>query len=561
MAASIAGMAGDRTRAEVASDASVIGRSAKWPVRIWLAAIVIVGAVLRFVGITFGFPLRTHPDEWAIVDAAVELARRRSFEPTTFFRPDHLEIKLNLVVDSIFSQLRYGQPFEVAWEQHQLGFVLIGRIISALFGVGCVVLAFLIVRRVNVAAGLVAAGLVAVSVPQLVNAHYATPESPQAFFTLLLIWFSMRYLADHRLRWAVLAAASVGMAFTIKYPAIISSVMVAVVVTIVAVRQRSWRVFLGHGAASVGALIAGVYAVSPVLIIYPDKIISDIQEQNPAGHLGADGLSWSGNALFYVNDFLASGGVLLGVAAVGGALWALWRKPAATLPLWVGVIYWLGLSAVSLHWSRWGVPMYLSPLLFAAIGIQVFVSWMWRLRLGARRVWMFVARGVVVAAVGLFATSQIVSALAADAALVAKDTRVAGIAVGRELGAKPANTLAEGYTTIYPDAPKEVFGHFVIVDGKLRLVDPNPKIKYVIVSSGIKNRYLAEEKYSEQRRFYEALSAQAELVREITPAVTSTSKWEPWRIVYGVQAILAFAHGGLSGPALDYYDISSLPRG
>ena len=38
------------------------------------------------------------------------------------------------------------------------------------------------------------------------------------------------------------------------------------------------------------------------------------------------------------------------------------------VPLALGAFMWIVLSALPLHWERWGVPMYTSALLFAAIG-------------------------------------------------------------------------------------------------------------------------------------------------------------------------------------------------
>ncbi len=555
-------MVSDASGAVDAEDVPGNTRSTSLVVRISLAVILVVGAVLRFVGLSFGFPFRTHPDEWAIVDAAMEMAQRHSFEPATFYRPDHFEIKLNFLIDSLYSQVRYGLPLELAWDKHEMAFVLIGRGISAAFGVGCVLLAFLIVRRINPIAGLFAAGLVAVFTPLVMNAHYATPESPQVFFTLLTMYFCMLYLEKPRL-WPILAAAaSIGVAFSIKYPAIITAVVIAAAVSVVAWRQRSWRVFFGHGAASVGALIAGIFIISPVLVLDPVRVLDEIGRQGDPVHPGGDGLGWLGNLNFYALGYLSSAGVLLVIASVGGAVWALWHRRVETLPLWVGLPYWLGLSVVALHWTRWGMPMYLTPLLFAGIGIQVFLSWIWGLRLGGNRPVLVTAlRVAAVLVVGVLGLNQIVAAVAGVSTLTAKDTRVAGLEVNKRLGVKAKNTVAEGYSPIIPDAPKPVFRYFTVKDGQLRLVSKNPRVKFLIISSGLKDRFMAEAKYVDEQRFYAAVDTQTTFLEQLTPVAGTGSVWELWNIPEQISTTSQYWQGGFTGPVLYYYDISALPRG
>jgi hypothetical protein len=538
------------------------GRGKSLVVRISLAVILVVGAVLRFVGLRFGFPFRTHPDEWAIVDAAMEMAQRHSFEPATFYRPDHFEIKLNFLIDSAYSQLRYGLPLELAWDKHELAFVLIGRGISAVFGVGCVLLAFLIVRRINPIAGLYAAALVAVFTPLVTNAHYATPESPQAFFMLLMMFFCMLYLEKPRL-WPILAsAASIGVAFSIKYPAVLTAVVIAAAISVVAWKQRSWRVFFGHAAASVAALIAGIFVISPVLVLEPVRVLDEIRRQGDPVHPGGDGLGWLGNLSFYVSDFFSAAGILLVIASLGGAVWAVWHRRVETLPLWAGVPYWLGLSVVALHWTRWGVPMYVTPLLFAGIGIQVFLSWVWGLRMGeVRRGAVVAVRSAAVVVVAILGLNQIASAVAAVSSLAATDTRVAGLVVNKRLGIKVKNTVAEGYSPLIPDAPKPVFRFFTIKDGQLRLVSKNTRITYLILSSGLKERFLAEAKYVDEQRFYAAVEEQTIFLEKLTPVAVGGSVWELWNIPAEFSTASEYWRGGFTGPVIYYYDISALPRG
>src|SRR4029079_6430991 len=70
-----------------------------------LVAILVAAAVVRLIGLRFGFPLVVHPDEYAIVDAVVDMARRNSFEPPWSYRPDHVEMKVDYVAFAAYAAL------------------------------------------------------------------------------------------------------------------------------------------------------------------------------------------------------------------------------------------------------------------------------------------------------------------------------------------------------------------------------------------------------------------------------------------------------------------------
>lgn len=535
--------------------------SSTFLVRVGLAAVLAIGAALRFIGLRFGFPFLVHADEWAIVDNAVDLARRHSFEPSFIDRPDHFEIKLNYLVDALYSRFRYGEPLDVAFANHPLDFYLLGRGISAVFGVACIGLAFLIVKRFNPVAGLIAAGLVALFAPMVQNSQYATPEMPQAFFTLLLIWLCIRYLEKPTAVLAALAGASVGAAVTIKYPAVITAVMVAAVVSVAATRLRSWKVFFGHGTAALASLFGAIVVISPVLLTDFGRVRRMILQQGNPVHLGADGLGWAGNVAFYATAFSTTAGVLLTMAALGGAIWCLRRRPVETLPLWTGAIYWLALSAVALHWPRWGIPMYLTPLLFAAIGIQVLFAWAWPLRPRGSKAAQIGLRFLLVGAAGLLGLNQLISAMLATASAVATDSRVEGARFAETIGATKENSIFEGYTPLQPGAPGPVFRYFAVQDGRLHLSSKAPEpTKFVILSSGMRSRYFAESKYATEQQTYRMIDKQLPLLRSISPVKVKVSILESVNIGLQSSALWDFARGGFAGPQLTFYDAASLTR-
>jgi YYY domain-containing protein len=81
-----------------------------------------------------------------------------------------------------------------------------GRTISALMDVGSVVMIYLLGRRVfDNRVGLLAAGLLAVTVAHIQNSHFYRPETFIVFFTLGSFWCMLRVMSDGRWRdWGLL---------------------------------------------------------------------------------------------------------------------------------------------------------------------------------------------------------------------------------------------------------------------------------------------------------------------------------------------------------------------
>ena len=78
-------------------------------VGVLLGGILVVAFLLRFLGTRFGFPLLLHPDEPTVVQGAIDMARRNSFEPPYALRPDHVEMKLDYIAFAIFAVIK-GAP-------------------------------------------------------------------------------------------------------------------------------------------------------------------------------------------------------------------------------------------------------------------------------------------------------------------------------------------------------------------------------------------------------------------------------------------------------------------
>jgi hypothetical protein len=518
---------------------------------ITLAIAVLVGSVLRVVGLTWGLPAMLHPDEWVIVDGALDMARRNSFEPMYYMRPDHVEIKLSYLAYAAVARGSFRASIEGAYAADPGLFLYLSRMITAIFGVAQIVLAYFIGRRIAPAVGAVAAVLFALLPALVEHAHFATPDVPLTTMLLAVTLACMHYLARPGLPSLLIASACVAVSIAIKYPGAIAGVIIALVVTWAAIREhRYWRI-LSHGLLAVATVILSLFLISPSLFTNVSGVVAAFTEEARTTHPGADGLSFFGNLAYYATGFVSTAGIVVTVLAFAGVYFAVRHRLEQTLPMLIGVLFWLTVSALPLHWARWGLPMYISPLLAAAVGAVyayrlaggIRGSAKWRTPVAA------VIATVVIVNLGLSAT-------VVSARLVAPDTRLTAARDLAAQGITPQNTAWEGYSPFQPGSGRNVFDDFDLSQGQL--TPRNPDTRYLILSSCMNARYLADTKYEMEQTFYRTVSDQATLIEEyryVRPR--PGSQFEPASIASSIATLRDLSAGGMNGCDIDIYELRS----
>lgn len=512
--------------------------------------LVIVGAVLRILGLTWGLPTRLNADEWVIVTGALDMAQRNSFEPSLFMRPDHVEIQLSFIAYQAFSHLILHVPVEVGYAAHPGMYLLISRAITALFGIIMVCLAYFIGKRFNPTIGTIAAVLFAVFPTFVYHSHFATPDIPMTAAFMGVILSCMAYLSNPGLGSLLFASASTSIAIAIKYPGAIATVTIALVVIFAAVRDGTlWRI-VAHGLTAIVAVAGFLFLISPVLFTNFTAVMAAIKQESRTSHPGADGLGFGGNLAFYAGDYLVAGGVLLSLATLAG-LFAVFRlRLTAALPLALGVVYWFAMAVLPLHWERWTVPMLITPLMLASIGI--FYAYTYVRGITRLRRWRKPAFAVVGTILGL---NLLLSSAAVTSTFMAPDTRLTSGSVLAEADVTAENTAFEGYSPFAPGDPHYVFDAVTVDKGKIRPVDS--KARFVMTSDCQNQRFYEDTKYGAERAFYRALESDLEQVLRIRPTVSSRnqSAFEPvniWRSIVNVGEV---AQGGKAGCDVRVYEL------
>jgi 4-amino-4-deoxy-L-arabinose transferase-like glycosyltransferase len=520
-----------------------------------LIVIVLGGAGLRFAGGSWALPLDLHPDEWVIVHGALDMARRHSFEPPYYFRPDHVEMQLSNLAYLVYAHLFHGPSPDRVYASDPASFILISRTITACFGIAMIVVAYLIGIRFTRAIGVMAAFGVAFFPPFVVNSHFATPDVPLAFAFMIVILGCMRYLTSPSWGNLLLACLGVSIGSAIKYPGALGALMIAVTVILSGVQARAWRRVLVHGAAAIAAVLGFIFMISPVLFTNFQAVASSFTANETGSRgLGADGLGWLGNIRYYAETFATSAGIILMVCFALGVLWSIHLRLLQSIPLWTGAVVWVLLSTVPLHWPRWGLPMYLTPLLIAPVG--AYYSFRYLINRGS-------ARWLVLGAISLGAVAAanlVAGSVAASAQFVMKNTQTLAPDLAAR-GIDHTNTAFEGYTPLLPGKPNGAFNAFELKGGRLALsskVHNRPGTRYLVLSSDMYGRFMADPQYVAQRKFYSQVDKQFPLLTTYDAvAIGKPTVFEVPSIWNAAGYLLQAAQGGYSGPTIRVYRVPS----
>lgn len=497
----------------------------------WLLIVLTIAAlIMRILGCFWGLPLQLHPDEPATVDYAIEMLSRHSWMAQSFDRPDHFEIKCDAILFTLFSWLRYHQSAYTAFQSHAHAFYLVARIFTALFGTALVPMTALFTqavlkkrdRRDQETAALVAACGVGFLPVFIRYSTLATPDVILCFFVLLFTWMLFGYLESGKSRYIYFAAAVIGVCITIKYNGAILCLPLALAVIYRSVREKCGRDILRLGILSVLLVVGTVFVIAPNLFLDYKVVIANILREARPNHLGADGLSFSGNLKFYLLDISEAFGILTPPLALWGAVCLLRERQRGSLCLLTGLIYWVCMSVLKLHWSRWGIPMY--PFYLILVGTALA-------DLRKRAAAMPKGGGLVSCGAAAFTLALLCNAILLGAcdtkALLVPDSRALALSDFAQMGITAENSVYEGYTPFDPAGYLDKTDAFRQTEAGIEPTQENSQKAYFIMSDSFYIRYRSEpERYADKIAVYEAVAEKYPVVYKLEPnGNRRVSKW------------------------------------
>lgn len=344
---------------------------------ITITTVIVIGGLFRILSCYWGYPLPLHVDEPTIVEKTIDMLSRHSWNAYVYNRPDQFEIKCNAFLFTVVSWIKYHVPAYVAFKTHEMPFYLTARLYTALLGTALIPLTSMIIGKIagpmpvqTKIAQISGAFIVAFSTIFIKHSAYATPDIPLTFFIAVFTYLFLSYLETGEHRTFVWSCVVIGIGITIKYPAAVLCIPLAFMVIYRAVIIESKpSVIVKLAFKSILFICLTVFIVAPNLYTDAGKVYTTLLREARFTHLGADGLGFSGNFLYYAKTAIVS----LGWESVAMACIGIFSIIKSNLKqkyfLVTGVVFWICISILPLHWVRWGVPIYFFYNLTVAIGI------------------------------------------------------------------------------------------------------------------------------------------------------------------------------------------------
>ncbi|MBX5458797.1 MAG: phospholipid carrier-dependent glycosyltransferase [Thermogemmatispora sp.] len=382
-----------------------------------LIALAVLGLALRLYGLNWDDGNSFHPDEREILFHVVAIARPTSWAQfldaahsplnPQFFAYGSFPIYLLAALGAVL------KPFFPALGNFAT-LTLLGRVISALFDSGTIVLTALLAlllvedeqpgRPRAWAVALLAAALVVFTPLQLQLSHFYAVDTILVFFITLTVLACVALVkSEHPLRWALLAGLGYGLALATKF-----SAAPLIVPLGLAFGLRWWRQGSLHGW---GLFVLSLVTTGLVFFVAMPYAFLDardfIQQVSFQGDL-ARGLidlpyvrQFAGTIpyLYELQNMVLWGqGLTLGLAALAGLLWLCWYLlRQRLLSTWLVPLSWVAVygaitGSFYVKFMRYMLPLYPFLALLAALLLLQIQVWLER--------WLASRRGPVEGKIG-----------------------------------------------------------------------------------------------------------------------------------------------------------------
>ena len=368
-----------------------------------LAAVLAVGASLRFVGLDWDQGQHQHPDERFLSMVLQQI--QPAPDLWTYFDPERSPLNpfnhgISFFVYGTFPLFLLESLARALGHTGYDEAYLIGRALSALFDLGAVLLVYLLGRRLlGPWPGLLAAALMALAVHSIQLSHFFAVDTFATFFATLTLWLLVRFAASRDARSLGFAGIAAGLAMACKLSAGLLLPLFAGWWALTLLREGAHRDTWTQRGRWVGRLVVfGVFAALTFRLFQPYAFaaaapwdwrlapaFTDALAQQQAIQTGAldwpPGIQWASTTAWrYPLEQIVRWGAgpafgLAALAALGIAAIVWWRARThvLALPLAWGGLNVLVLGAFVLKTMRYFHPVY--PVLALATAWMFARGW------------------------------------------------------------------------------------------------------------------------------------------------------------------------------------------
>lgn len=452
----------------------------------------------------WGFPYQLHPDEHTIVEKSIDMIARRSWEAYVYNRPDQFEIKCCAIIFQIFSYLKYHVSADVSFSIHKEVFYTIARLYTAFWGTALIPMSALlageIFKKDNINTNLIrviTAGIITFSHIFIEHSAYATPDITLTFFVVVIAYYSIKYLEGSEKKIYFIALFT-GVSITIKYPAAIMTLYIALIVILKSIKNKAYKDIVRIGFTCAGIILATIFVIAPNLFTDIGTAYEVFINEARPNHLGADGLGFLGNLKYYYQAIGNALGYVSYISFGLGMVHLIVSRKMQHIALLVHAIYWVILSALSLHWLRWGFPMYIAYILIAASGFAWVHSMVNNIFRTSKKM-RWTGNAVIITAGCFSCLSLVLSGAAITVWGMKADSRVYAMEYCKEKKILRENSIFEGYTPLQTTIRDPQYSEFELqADGTVRTIEKQAAKEYLVISGSFKGRYEKEpERYKD----------------------------------------------------------------
>jgi 4-amino-4-deoxy-L-arabinose transferase-like glycosyltransferase len=495
----------------------------------WILVLITFLALFTYLwGIERNLPYIQEVDEDQYVERAINMAATGDLNPKWFGNPGSTVIyplaflyRLSNAIITQSSPLKSDPDLLRRFEASFWQFYLLGRLFTVTYAVLSIPLIYLIGKRVfNSWVGLGGAFLFVLYAPVVYYAKFVRTDSPALFFGLLSIWLCLKVLDRPNILLQLLAGASIGLGIASRYFMVTLIPILLTVDILIIWRQPSkalkdipW-IPMATGLLSV-LLAFGIS--SPFFFLDFPIALQNIRDEARSIHLGADGLTKTGNFVWYLSYAIPSSitwpQALL--AALSSIIIFVKRKTEQLLLLGFALVFLIGISITPLHWMRWVIQILPIISLIIANALYIIVQSLTRhFKLTSNTQAKLFAFCILLLAV--WPGRQVVL-------LDLKDSMPSTRIVTRDWiinNIPPESRIAqEWYTAPLDDTVFKTYLEFSLASDRSLKDYQLEGFEYLMVSSDVYARYLEEpERYVNEVNFYNTLFTESTLVKIIEPS-------------------------------------------
>jgi hypothetical protein len=536
---------------------------------------VVLALALRLWGLTFGLPYGYHYDEHFYINAALQLGvgniHYEPYTPRGLSNLEAIEFGGFYILGRVFRLFTSAAEFERLYRTDPTIFYLLGRLTAALLGAASVIPLFFLGRIVaGQAAGLLAAGLLAISFGHARESHYAVPDAPLVFFVTAAVALSVFGASRKRPRLVYLGAFAGGLAMALKWPAL--AVLPVPLLAIFVIQSDTTPGLISRllNRSVVATLLCfglGFAIGSPQVLVDPLPYFQWGSQQAVSGEAGGYGL-WQIDTLpgwlFYAKMlYYQVGPVLLGLS-LAGVMWSLVRLFKARdrisgLVLVFPLLYYLLMGATRHYFARYTLPLMPFMALFAAQAILGATAWA---RAKGRVLGAALAGALILASVALplgWTIRHDILLSREDTRTIAKDWIEANIPGGAKIATDWRIYGPPLATPERPLAGAKAFYDLTYVEG-IGLADRTiaqyreQGFDYIVASSYIDDISLTDPQWDAKRRaFYARLDQELEQVQEFRPYATVSEPGFVFDEMYG--PLVNLGQRERPGPTIKVYRV------